>query len=129
MNAERPLIGIAITSFNTAALLRACLESLHGCMLPLHVVVVDNASPDGSAAMVRRCFPEVELIALEQNLGFAAGTNVGLRALLEGGPDYLLILNPDTVVHPGAIETLAAFLDVHPRVGVVGPRLLNTDGS
>lgn len=129
MNAEQPLIGIAITSFNTAALLRACLESLRGCTLPLHIVVVDNASLDDSAAMVRSCFPAVELIALTQNLGFAAGTNIGLRALLDAGTTYQLILNPDTVVHPGAIEMLAAFLDAHPRVGVAGPRLLNTDGS
>jgi N-acetylglucosaminyl-diphospho-decaprenol L-rhamnosyltransferase len=147
-------IGIVIVSFNTCELLRGCLESLRGCALPLRVVVVENGSRDDSAAMVRACFPEIELIALERNVGFAAGTNIGLRHLLDKetrrqgdreqgslpislspnllvfqSPGYVLLLNPDTVVHPGAIEALAAFLDAHPRVGAVGPRLLNTDGS
>ncbi|MDQ2997573.1 MAG: glycosyltransferase [Chloroflexota bacterium] len=147
-------IGIVIVSFNTCELLRGCLESLRGCTLPLRVVVVENGSRDGSAAMVRAYFPEIELIALEQNVGFAAGTNVGMRLLLDKetrrqgdgeqgslpislspcllvspSPGYVLLLNPDTVVHSGAIEALAAFLDAHPRVGAVGPRLLNSDGS
>src|SRR5215212_6786802 len=74
-------IGVVIVSFNTCELLRGCLESLRTCALPLHVVVVENGSRDASAAMVRTCFPAIELIALEQNIGFAAGTNVGLRRL------------------------------------------------
>src|SRR5262245_11562261 len=74
-------IGVVIVSFNTCELLRGCLASLRGCALPLRVVVVENASRDESAAMVRACFPNVELIALERNIGFAAGTNVGLRRL------------------------------------------------
>jgi N-acetylglucosaminyl-diphospho-decaprenol L-rhamnosyltransferase len=140
-------IGVVIVSFNTCELLRSCLESLRGCALPLRVVVVENGSCDDSAAMVRADFPASELIAHEQNVGFAAGTNVGLRRLGVGSrelgvgeqpptpnpqlltPDYVLLLNPDTIVHPGAIEALATFLDAHPRVGAVGPRLLNTDGS
>ena len=142
-------IGIVIVSFNTCELLRGCLESLRSCALPLRVVVVENGSRDDSAAMVRACFPEIELIALEQNVGFAAGTNIGLRRVLNFGfsvlssdapdnsklrtqnskLDHVLLLNPDTVVHPGAIAVLAAFLEAHPRVGAVGPRLLNTDGS
>ena len=134
-----PDIGVAIVSFNTRELLRACLDSLRACGLPLRVVVVDNVSTDGSAAMVRSCFPEVELIDAGRNLGFAGGTNVALQHLLsrveEGSatsppqPDYLLLLNPDTVVHRGAIEALAAFLDAHPRTAAVGPRLLNPDGT
>ena len=74
-------IGVVIVSFNTRALLRDCLGSLRGCACPLRVVVVDNASADGSAAMVRECFPAAELLALGQNLGFAAGTNAGIRHL------------------------------------------------
>lgn len=130
-------IGVAIVSFNTCELLRACLESLRACTLPLRVVVVDNDSRDGSAAMVRARFPEVELVASSSNLGFASGTNVGLRRLLHERPqgansapcDYLLMLNSDTLAHRGAIEALAGFLEAHPRVGAVGPRLLNTDGT
>jgi len=128
-------IGVVIVSFNTRELLRDCLVSLRGCGLPLRVVVIENASCDGSAALVRQCFPDVELIELAENVGFAAGTNIGIRRVLsfENNPnsklDYVLLLNPDTIIHPGAIEALAAFLDAHPRVGAVAPRLLNRDGT
>ncbi|MFV9503204.1 MAG: glycosyltransferase family 2 protein [Oscillochloridaceae bacterium umkhey_bin13] len=121
-------IAVVIVSYNTKTLLQACLDSLRACTLPLHIVVVDNASHDGTPAMVRRDFPEVELLALDRNQGFAAGNNAGLRYLAPW-PAYLLLLNPDTVVHPGAIEAMVAFLAAHPRVGMVGPRLLNPDGS
>ncbi len=131
------MIGVVIVSFNTVALLRDCLASLRTCTLPLRVIVVDNYSADTSVAMVRAEFPAVELIALTENAGFARGTNSGLAALGFGGPptadsnrlDYVLVLNPDTVVHPGAIEALADFLAAHQRVGLVGPRLRNPDGS
>jgi GT2 family glycosyltransferase len=140
-------IGVVIVSFNTRELLRDCLRSLCDCTLPLHVVVVENGSRDGSAALVRECFPRVELLDLGRNVGFAAGTNIGIQHLGNGewgmgdsdviplpiphppSPDYVLLLNPDTVVHAGAIEALAAFLEAHPRVGMVGPRLLNRDGT
>jgi N-acetylglucosaminyl-diphospho-decaprenol L-rhamnosyltransferase len=149
-----PTIGVIIVSYNTRELLRACLESLRGCGLPLSVVVVDSASTDGSAEMVRAVFPEVCLVESGRNVGFAAGNNIGLASLgllnrpsltdqrpstSHGQPttdnrqpatcDYILLLNPDTVVHPGALERLVAFLEAHPRVGAVGPRLLNPDGS
>ena len=140
-------IGVVIVSYNTCGLLRDCLASLAGCTLSLRVVVVDNASRDGSAAMAQAEFPAAEVLALGENLGFAAGTNLGIRQLGVGGgeigaaaltqslnsaplaPDLVLLLNPDTVVYPGAIEALAEFLNAHPRVGAVGPRLLNRDGS
>ena len=140
-----PTIGVIIVSYNTRELLRACLASLRDCTLPLRVVVVDSASSDDSAAMVHAEFPEVCLVEPGRNVGFAAGNNLGLGVWGLGSgvggqriptpnpqlptPDFVLLLNPDTVVHPGAIETLAAFLETHPRVGAVGPRLLNPDGS
>lgn len=124
-------VGIAIVSYNTCALLRACLLSLTACTMPVAVAVVDNGSRDDSVAMVRTEFPWVDLIIPADNLGFAKGTNQGMRALLARHPEMttMLMLNPDTVVHAGAIEALVAFLDAHPRVGVVSPRLLNSDGS
>jgi hypothetical protein len=131
-----PQVGVVIVSYNTRDLLRDCLHSLRGCTLPLRVLVVDNSSADGSAALVREQFPEVHLLARSDNPGFAAGNNLGLRWLGYGSPapdstppPYALLLNPDTVVHPGALEELVAFLEAHPRVGLVGPRLLNPDGS
>src|SRR5262249_7624640 len=78
-----PILGVIIVSYNTCELLRACLESLRACTLPLRIVVVDNASRDDSAAMVRAAFPEVELIALDRNAGFAAGNNIGLNLLFD----------------------------------------------
>ncbi|MCS6881151.1 MAG: glycosyltransferase family 2 protein [Chloroflexaceae bacterium] len=152
MSHSPPHVAAIVVSYNTAALLRDCLRSLRDCTLPLRVVVVDNASRDGSAALVRSEFPEAELVALERNRGFAGGVAAGL-AYLAGQPvnacacdpenairsesisrfkiftPYALILNPDTVVHPGAIERLVAFLEAHPRVGMAGPRLLNPDGT
>jgi hypothetical protein len=135
----QPTIGVVIVSYNTSAMLRDCLRSLASCQLPLHIVVVDNASHDDSVSMVRRDFPNVHLLALAHNQGFAAANNHGLRCLgfastasaapASPPPAYALLLNPDTIVHPGAIETLLAFAQAHPRVGVVGPRLLNADGS
>jgi N-acetylglucosaminyl-diphospho-decaprenol L-rhamnosyltransferase len=144
MHAPLPTIGVIVVSYNTADLLRGCLASLAGCALPLRIVVVDNASPDASAALVRAEFPTAQLIALAHNAGYAGGTNVGLAALclLEDAasgprppasdlrpPDHVLILNPDTVVKAGAIEALISFLEAHPRVGLVGPGLRNPDGS
>lgn len=129
MEQHPPTIGVIVVSYNTAGLLRACLESLRDCRLPLRVVVVDNASADGSAAVAEQVCPAAQVIALGHNAGYAGGTNIGLAALGQPLPDYLLILNPDTVVQPGAIEAMVDFMQAHPRVGLVGPRLLNPDGS
>jgi hypothetical protein len=133
-----PTIGVVIVSYNTGALLADCLRSLRACRLSLRILVVDNASTDDSAALVRAQFPDVHVCALDQNVGFAAANNIGLRWLgysnessanASQPPEYVLLLNPDTIVHAGAIEALEQFLCIHPRIGVVGPRLLNPDGS
>lgn len=124
---HQPRVAAIVVSFNTAALLRNCLASLRACTLPLRVVVVDNNSRDGSPQLVRAEFPEVELVEAGYNAGFAGGTNLGLRCLQ--AEEYILVLNPDTELHLGAIEALVAFLEAHPRVGLVGPRLLNPDGT
>lgn len=145
MTSHESPIGVVVVSYNTAALLPSCLEPLRRCALPLEIVVVDNASPQGSPDFIREQLPEATLINLSCNLGFAGGTNVGLNYLLGWPqtaddlpplpertgppPNYVLLLNPDTVASNGAAEALAAFLDAHPRVGMVGPRLLNQDGT
>ncbi len=81
MHQNQLSVAAVIVSYNTVGLLRSCLASLEGCALPLRVIVVDNSSADGSAAMVRAEFPYVQLIALGENAGFARGTNIGLAAL------------------------------------------------
>jgi GT2 family glycosyltransferase len=92
----------------------------------MQVVVVDNASGDGSAEMVAAEYPNVELHASERNLGFAAATNLGIRS--QSAP-YVLALNPDTRLTEGALETILAVMDAHPEVAVAGCKLVLEDGS
>jgi len=117
-----------IVSFNTRDLLRDCLRSLpEACAgRSSEVFVVDNRSHDGSADMVEREFPGVRLVRSERNLGFAAGNNLAF-GLARGR--FVYCLNPDTVSHPGSVATLVEALEGDPRIGYVGPKLLNSDGS
>jgi len=121
-------LSIVIVNWNTKDLLIQCLKSLKWTLqrLEMEVFVVDNGSTDGSKEAVRAEFPEVVLIDNPLNLGFAKANNQAMR-LLKG--KYALLLNPDTQVKEGAIETLKAFMDHHPEAGVVGPQLLNGEGS
>lgn len=121
-------VSIVIVNYNTRELLRDCLHSISGTSssLRLETIVVDNASADDSARMVREEFPQVLLVESAQNLGFSGGNNLGLR-LARG--KYFLLLNSDTVVLPGAVETLCAFLESRREVAAAGPMLLNGDGS
>jgi len=120
-----------IVNWNTRALLADCLASVHDNVstlerLNVQTFVVDNASSDGSAAMVRERFPWVRLIENRENVGFARANNQGIR---QATGRYVLLLNSDTVVHPGALEALVAFMDAHPQAGACGPRLLNGDST
>lgn len=124
-----PRVAVVVVSYNTCPLLQQCLAST--AHTSAHVVVVDNASQDASPAMVRREFPTVDLIANAANVGFAAGTNQGMRHALAAVPtlEYVLLLNPDAFLRPGALQALIDFLDAHPRVGAVGARLFYPDGT
>lgn len=117
--------GVAIINHNTREHLRACLQSVLPEQ-PAQIVVVDNASTDGSAELVRQAFPHVTLIARDDNPGYGAAANQAIGAI---SGDRVLLLNSDTRLLPGALDTLAAYMDRHPRAAVVGPRLLNADGS
>jgi len=121
-------LAIVIVSFNAKADLERCLRSLYEAppSTPHETVVFDNASSDGSAEAAAR-WPRVRVLRSERNLGFAAGTNAGIRAT--SGP-LVLLLNSDTIVPPGAIDALVGDLAVREREGVVavGPRLVNADG-
>jgi N-acetylglucosaminyl-diphospho-decaprenol L-rhamnosyltransferase len=121
-------ISVVIVGWQVRELLRGCLASIaaHEDRDALEVWVVDNASTDGTAAMVAAEFPWVRLVALDHNPGFAAGNNVALQ---RATGDVAILLNPDTELHDAALTLLAAYLRTHPAVGVVGPRLENPDGS
>ena len=120
-------VSILIVSYNTREWLRACLDSVRRetTGVAYEVVVVDNASTDGSADTVRREHPEVRLIEAGGNLGFARGVNLAAAA---AGGEYLLLLNPDTIVHDGAVQRLVAFARARPHHGVYGGRTLTPDG-
>lgn len=119
---------MAIVNWNTKDLMIQCLRSIRqeAGEVKLEVFVVDNGSTDGSKEAVRAEFPEAILIDNSSNLGFARANNQALR-LSKG--DYILLLNPDTQVKKGAIDTLKTFMDRHPEAGAVGGQLLNPDGS
>jgi len=120
------MLSIVIVSFNARADLERCLDSLRTAppQTPHEVIVVDNASTDGSADAARR-FAGVRVVVNASNVGFAAANNVGIRV---GGGDVLLLLNSDTVVPPGAIDRLAHELDSDDTVAIVGPRLVDAEG-
>ncbi len=121
-------ISVIVVSFNTNAMLKKCLESLFqypGCH-ELEVFVVDNDSKDDSAAMVRESFTQVHLIENKTNLGFAAANNQAYE-LATG--QYIVLLNPDAYVKPGAMENGVAFMEDHPECGLCGGRLVNLEGD
>jgi GT2 family glycosyltransferase len=142
-----PSLAIVIVSYNTRDLLRDCLRSIsqNGATCALDIWVVDNASRDGSAAMVRAEFPHAHVIDSPRNGGFAYANNLALRELGVGSwgsganapspnsqlptPDYVLLLNPDTIVPPGALDALVGFMQANSAVGACGPKLLLGDGS
>ncbi|NTU83624.1 MAG: glycosyltransferase family 2 protein [Chloroflexales bacterium] len=131
---DTPTLAIIIVSWNVHGLLRRCLRaveaSLAGGGIAYEVLVVDNASHDGTPAMLRAEFPHVRLIEAGANLGFAGGNNLALRvALREGAARYVLLLNPDTEPVGDAIPRLVRELEARPELAAVGPRLRYGDGS
>ncbi|MBU0490820.1 MAG: glycosyltransferase family 2 protein [Chloroflexi bacterium] len=126
-------LGIVIVNYNTADLLRECLQSIYASTgLTLQVIVVDNCSPDHSAQVVRDEFPQARLIVTEQNGGFAYANNKGLRVFqheVTPRPRYVLLLNADTKLPPSALAQMVQFLDTHPEAGAAGPKLVRQDGS
>lgn len=134
-------LSIIVVSWNVADLLAACLESIEAAPVirvapdgsslgsggpRVEVIVVDSASLDHSVSLVRESFPWVRLLTQAENSGFTFSNNLGLQ-IAQGR--HLLLLNPDTVVHGDTLNRMIEYLDTHPDVGIVGPRVLNTDGT
>ena len=140
-------LGIVIVNYRTCDLLRECLQSIYESRgdFSFQVCVVDNCSQDGSCAMVGDEFPQVRLVESEINGGYAYANNLGLRALgfaqtsgsaqqcreklSESTPRYALLLNPDTLLPPSALQEILNFMEAHPEAGVAGPRLVLADGG
>jgi len=123
---KTPVVSVIIVSYNTCDILRHCLASVYEQArdAAFEVVVIDNASSDGSAEMIQRQFQQVRLIANNVNRGFAAANNQGM-AIARGR--YVLLLNSDTLVLDQAIDNAVAFADEHGDVGIMGCRVLNAD--
>jgi N-acetylglucosaminyl-diphospho-decaprenol L-rhamnosyltransferase len=124
----RDTVSAIVVNYNRRDLLQDCLSSLltprNGYLT--EVILVDNASSDGSADFVRTRFPQVKLFANEENVGYAKACNTGIRS---SSGDYVLVLNGDIIVQEGAIEHLVEFMSSRANVGAVCGRLLNPDGS
>ena len=121
-------LSVIIVSYNVVNFLRGCLTSIHHAapQISFEVLVVDNASGDGSAQMVRAEFPQVTLLANESNYGFARANNQALRISKSG---YHLLLNPDTLVSQGSLDKMVEFMDHHPDAGASGCQLVWPDGA
>jgi len=121
-------LSIVILCWNDLKVIANCLTSIYGRThsIDFEVIVSDNGSTDGSIQFIRENFPQVRLIENGRNLRFAKGNNVGIRAS-EG--EYVLILNPDTIIHDGTLDKMVEFADRHPKAGAFGCRVLNADGS
>ena len=125
---DRPDVSIVIVNYNALAYTRACLATLAegAAGRRWEAIVVDNASPERGATALAEEFAGVRVIRRGQNGGFAVGANTGIA---QARAEYVLLLNPDTEVRPGAITTLVRYLSAHPEAGIVGPRLENPDGT
>ena len=125
---SEPTLDVVVVAYRAQELLRACLTSLreHPTTDPMRVWVVDNASGDGTAELVRAEFPEVDLIESPRNVGFGAANNLVLESTHS---PFALVLNPDTRVTAGALDRLLDVLREREDVGMIGPRLVREDGS
>lgn len=120
-------VSVIIVSYNVRAFLQVCLHSVlrAATALPVEVIVVDNQSADDSVSMVQRVFPQVKLIANEDNRGFSKANNQGV-AIAAG--EYILFLNPDTVMPEDFLQKMVGYMDAHPEAGSIGPRLIDGRG-
>ncbi|MBU2578006.1 glycosyltransferase family 2 protein [Patescibacteria group bacterium] len=128
----KPKLSIIILSWNTKELLRQCIESVISDQLSAarkkpatEIIVVDNGSTDGSIEYIRELIT-IKLIENKENLGFSRGNNIGIK---EAQGEYIMLLNSDTIVKEESIDKMIEYLDFHPEVDIVGPKLLNKDGT
>lgn len=123
-----PDLSIIILNYKSRGLVKQCVKTIGLCAPALshEIIVVDNDSGDGTGEMLAAAFPRVRFIASPANVGYAAGNNLGIRA---ARGRYVVIMNPDITVRPGALEAMAAFMDANPDVGILGPKLVRPDGE
>lgn len=118
-------VSVVIVSYNSRELLEACLASIEPEQYD-RVIVIDNASTDGSAQLIRENFPWVTLIASDKNHGYGGAANLAVASC---SSKYVLLLNCDTLLQPGSLQALSEYLDLHPQAAIVGPALVGPDGT
>lgn len=128
MDIQIPKIAIIIVTYNSEMFLKVCLSSVYAqnTDFTYQVIVVDNGSKDNSITFTKTNFPNVEIIQNNKNVGFAKANNQGIR---HSKAEILLFLNPDTILQENALQNLMDFYIKHPSAGVIGPKILNADGS
>ncbi len=119
-------VSVIVVNWNTKALLHDCLKSIYeqGGEIDFEVIIIDNASTDDSAEMVKKNFQRVTLVENSDNLGFARANNIGIQA---SKGRYVCLVNSDVIVLEDCIKNLKSFMDEHPTTGMAGPRILNPD--
>ena len=117
-----PTVAIIILNWNNPRDTLACLDSVsHLTYQPMRVIVVDNGSTDGSASTIASCYPQVEIVRSKENLGYAGGNNLGMRAALSQGCDYFWLLNDDILAAPESLSLLVSAAQAQPAAGMLGP--------
>ncbi|MBU0731522.1 glycosyltransferase [Patescibacteria group bacterium] len=122
-------LSLVILNYNSANLLRLCLKNIYSIDIPFEyeVIVVDNASTDNSCPMVKEKYPQAKCVFSKKNIGHAAGNNLGIK---EAKGEYIVILNTDIIIpSPDVIQRVVDFMDTHPDVAILGPKLVNGDGT
>lgn len=128
MKSSTPSLSVVIVSWNTKKLVCQCLESLEASRahFPMEIILVDNASSDGTAEVVRGRFPHVRLVQNETNLGFAKANNIGIAL---SSAKYVCLVNSDVVVPQGCLGKMLDYMDQHPDIGMLGPKMILPDGT
>lgn len=121
-----PSISVIVVSWNAKKYLEQCIQSFLNCpeLNAVEIIVVDNASSDGSPEFIKQNYPGVKLICNADNLGFARANNIGIK---HSQGKYLFLINSDVVVYPNCIESMVDYMERHPEIGLLGPRIVGTD--
>ncbi len=128
MTFKEPDVSVIIVTYNSAQVVNACVDSIinNNHDTEVEILIVDNGSTDDTCEIITRNYPDITLISGHGNLGFAAGNNIGLKA---AKGRHFLVLNPDTEISSGALRTLTNYADIHPKVGMIAPHVINPDGT
>lgn len=128
MELTNPDISVIVVSWNAKKYLEECMRSILNCTesYDVEIIIVDNASSDGSPEFIKQNYPDVKLICSYENLGFAKANNIGI-AYSRG--KYLFLINSDVVVYPNCFKSMVEYMEQHPEIGLLGPRILGTDNK